>query len=123
MKTTADAANTLSWSAPHEQEGSHRDGYSYQVPPPAIVHLTRQERAAKASERNVFVKYGDKARAVLDALLRKSADRGITSGESFEIFEVDPLTAFGTPVEVVKLLGEKHDAIRELATALYQEAA
>lgn len=88
--------------------------------------LTRQERAAKVSKRNVFAKYGDQARAVLDALLRKYADSGITSVESLEILKVDPLTAFGTPVEIVKLFGGKPgylNAIRELETALYQEAA
>ncbi len=88
--------------------------------------LTRQERAEKVKKRNVFGKYGDKARAVLDALLQKYADSGITSVESLEILKVDPLTAFGTPVEIVKLFGGKTAylaAIRELETALYQKAA
>ncbi|MEA2561608.1 MAG: type restriction enzyme subunit [Acidobacteriota bacterium] len=88
--------------------------------------LTRQERVAKVSKRDIFAKYGDKARAVLDALLRKYADSGIASVESLEILKVDPLTAFGTPVEIVKLFGGKPgylNAIRELETALYQEAA
>jgi type I restriction enzyme R subunit len=88
--------------------------------------LTRQERAAKVRKRNVFGKYGDQARAVLDALLRKYADSGIASVESLEILRVDPLPSFGTPVEIVKLFGGKPGylhAIRELETALYQEAA
>ena len=77
-------------------------------------------------KRNVFTKYGEKARAVLDALLRKYADGGIKSVESLEILKVDPLTTFGTPVEIVKLFGGKANylaAIRELEIALYQEAA
>ena len=77
-------------------------------------------------KRNVFAKYGEKARAVLDALLQKYADSGITSVESLEILKVDPLTAFGTPVEIVTLFGGKPAylaAIRELETALYQQAA
>jgi type I restriction enzyme R subunit len=88
--------------------------------------LTRQERAAKVRKRDVFAKYGDKARAVLEALLRKYADSGIASVESLDILKVDPLTGFGTPMEIVKLFGGKPgylDAIRELETALYQEAA
>ncbi len=36
--------------------------------------LTRRERAERVRKRNVFAKYGDKARAVLDALLEKYAD-------------------------------------------------
>ena len=88
--------------------------------------LTRKERAEKVKKRNVFAKYGDKARAVLDALLQKYADSGITSVESLEILKVDPLTAHGTPVEIVKLFGGRDGylaAIRELETALYQKAA
>lgn len=88
--------------------------------------LTRKERADKVKKRNVFAKYGDQARAVLDALLQKYADSGITSLESLEILKVDPLTTFGTPVEIVNLFGGKDKylaAIRELETILYQEAA
>ena len=76
--------------------------------------------------RDVFAKYGEKARAVLDALLQKYADSGITSVESLEILKVDPLTAFGTPVEIVTLFGGRGGylaAVRELESALYQEAA
>ena len=88
--------------------------------------LTRRERVEKVKKHNVFAKYGDKARAVLDALLQKYSDSGIKSVESLEILKVDPLTAFGTPVEIVTLFGGKPAylaAIRELETALYQKAA
>ena len=88
--------------------------------------LTRRERAARVKKRNVFAKYGDRIRAVLDALLEKYADGGIKSVESLDILKVDPLTTFGTPVEIVKLFGGKKNylaAIRELETHLYQEAA
>jgi type I restriction enzyme R subunit len=88
--------------------------------------LTRHERAANVKKRNVFAKYGDQARAVLDALLQKYADSGITSVESLEILKVDPLTAFGTPMEIVNLFGGKSAylaAIRELERALYGTAA
>ena len=74
--------------------------------------LTRRERAAKVKKRDVFAKYGDKARAVLEALLDKYADGGISSVESLEILKVDPLTDFGTPVEIVKLFGGKHQLPR-----------
>ena len=36
--------------------------------------LTRRERAEQVNKRNVFAKYGEQARAVLDALLDKYAD-------------------------------------------------
>ena len=94
---------------------------AYDQPP-----LTRRERADKVKKRNVFGKYGEKARAVLEALLQKYADSGITSVESLEILKVDPLNTFGTAVEIVTLFGGKPAylaAIRDLENALYQEAA
>ena len=88
--------------------------------------LTRRERADKVKKRHVFAKYGASTRAVLEALLDKYADGGIKSVESLEILKVDPLTHFGTPIEIVNLFGGKNNylaAIRELKTALYQKAA
>ena len=88
--------------------------------------LTRRERAEKVRKRNVFAKYGDKARAVLEALLDKYADAGLKSVESLEILKVNPLSTFGTPIEIVNLFGGKQHylaAIQELETQLYQEAA
>jgi len=88
--------------------------------------LTRKERADKVKKRDVFGKYSDRAKAVLDALLEKYADTGIGTVESIEILKVDPLTRFGTPVEIVKLFGGKQGylaAVRDLESALYLQAA
>ncbi len=88
--------------------------------------LTRKERADRVRKRNVFGKFGDKARAVLEALLDKYSDAGLKSVESLEILKVDPLTKFGTPVEIVGLFGGREKylaAILELETHLYQQAA
>jgi type I restriction enzyme R subunit len=88
--------------------------------------LTRKERADKVKKRNIFAKYGEQARAVLEALLQKYSDSGITSVESMDILKVDPLSGFGTPMEIVKLFGDKSAylaAIRELEQALYLNAA
>ena len=77
-------------------------------------------------KRNVFAKYGDKTRVVLEALLDKYADAGLKSVESLEILKVNPLSTFGTPIEIVNLFGGKQHylaAIQELETQLYQEAA
>jgi type I restriction enzyme R subunit len=88
--------------------------------------LTRKERAEKVKKRDVFGKYGAKSRAVLDALLQKYADSGIASVESLEILKVDPLTAFGTPLEIVAMFGGKAAyvaAVRDLEAALYAKVA
>jgi type I restriction enzyme R subunit len=121
------AGNGVMFDELAEQVGRQYDAFdlichvAFDAPP-----LTRKERAEKVKKRDMFAKYGDKARAVLDALLRKYADSGITSVESLEILKVDPLTAHGTPVEIVRLFGGRNGylaAIRELETALYPEAA
>ena len=110
-----------------EQAGRDLDAFdlichvAFDQPP-----LTRRERADKVRKRNVFAQYGDRARAVLEALLDKYADAGLKSLESLDILKVDPLTAFGTPVEIVKLFGGKEkyiEAILELETHLYAKAA
>jgi type I restriction enzyme R subunit len=88
--------------------------------------LTRRERVYRVKKRNVFAKYGDAARKVLEQLLDKYADTGITSVESIEILRIDPLTQFGTPVQIVSHFGGKPQylqAVQELEDALYAEAA
>jgi type I restriction enzyme R subunit len=88
--------------------------------------LTRSERAERVKKRHVFAKYGEQAREVLQALLQKYADSGLRSVESLDILKVDPLTSFGTPVEIVKLFGGKDNylvAIRQLEAELYQAAS
>ena len=88
--------------------------------------LTRRERAERVQKRHVFARYGEKARAVLQALLQKYADSGIRSVESLDILKVDPLTTFGTPVEIIHLFGGKENylaAVLELETELYFKAA
>jgi len=110
-----------------EQVGRDYDAFDlvchvvFDAPP-----LTRRERAENVRKRNVFAKHGDQARAVLEALLQKYADTGITSVESLEILKVDPLAVLGTPLEILRLFGGKAGylgAIRELETALYDLAA
>ncbi len=88
--------------------------------------LTRRERADDVQKRDVFAKHGGDARGVLDALLAKYADSGIGSVESLDILKVDPLSGFGTPIEVLRLFGGKPAylaAVRELGTALYEDQA
>ena len=88
--------------------------------------LTRRERADRVQKRHVFAKYGEAARAVLQALLQKYADSGLRSVESLDILKVDPLTTFGTPIEIINLFGGKQNylaAIHELETELYLKVA
>ena len=85
--------------------------------------LTRRERANKVKKRNYFAKYGEKTAAVLDALLDKYADSGISNIESLDVLKVNPIREFGTPQFIVnKIFGGKEkfkQAIRELEQELY----
>lgn len=85
--------------------------------------LTRKERASNVRKRDYFAKYGEPARAVLEALLDKYADEGIEDIESLEILNVQPLSKLGTPVEIVKRFGDRAkylQAIRDLQALLYE---
>lgn len=84
--------------------------------------LTRRERAENVKKRNYFTKYGPGARAVLEALLRKYADSGLTDLESPRVLQLDPFAAMGTPVQIVREFGGAEayaKAVRDLETQLY----
>ena len=94
---------------------------AYDQPP-----LTRRERANNVKKRDYFTKYGDQARAVLQALLEKYANQGIAAIENMDVLRVQPFAEFGTPVEIIKLFGgreEYQQALRDLEAALYETAA
>jgi type I restriction enzyme, R subunit len=86
--------------------------------------LTRKERADLVRKRDVFTKYGETARIVLNALLDKYADQGIIAIEDTTILQLDPFAKLGTPVELVRSFGGKQQyktAIQELEQMLYSE--
>ena len=88
--------------------------------------VSRKERAESVRKRDYFTKYGDEARAVLQALLQKYADEGIDDIESMEVLKVQPLSSFGTPLEIVRLFGTKQDymrALKDLESELYSEVS
>jgi len=87
--------------------------------------LTRKERAENVKKRNYFTKYGDKAQAVINALLDKYSDDGLVSIESTEVLKLDPLNKLGTPLELIKAFGSKAEyikALKELENELYKTA-
>lgn len=87
--------------------------------------LTRRERAENVKKRNYFARYEGKARAVLEALLDKYADEGLTNLEDPNVLKVQPFDNYGTPVEIVKAFGGKakyEQAVKELEQDLYQVA-
>ncbi len=93
---------------------------AYDMPP-----LTRRERAENVKKRNYFTKYGEQARKVMEALLEKYADEGITNIESIEVLRVNPFDEFGSPLEIIQNFGSKKgylEAVKELESELYKSA-
>ena len=88
--------------------------------------LTRRERAENVKKRDIFTRYGDQARAVLNALLTKYADEGVMGLDDANVLRVAPFSGLGTPVELVEAFGGKtefQEAAQELQTELYREAS
>ena len=88
--------------------------------------LTRRERADNVKKRDVFNTYGDRARAVLDALLAKYADEGVFNLDDTNVLRIPPFTHLGTPVELIEAFGGRDDfvaAVHDLQSALYRETA
>ena len=87
--------------------------------------LTRRERAEQVKKRDYFTRYGAEARAVLEALLTKYADEGVTTLERMGVLRVQPLNQFGTPAEIIGRFGGREKylaAVRELEQQLYGAA-
>lgn len=85
--------------------------------------LTRKERANNVKKRNYFTKYGEQARKVLETLLDKYTDEGVTNLESLEVLKVKPLADYGSPMEIINQFGSKKNylqAIKELEEELYK---
>ncbi len=84
--------------------------------------LTRRERAENVKKRNIFGKYGEAAREVINALLDKYAELGIYDIESTEILKQNPFTKYGKPARIAALFGgndKYRQALRELEAELY----
>lgn len=91
---------------------------AYDMPP-----LTRRDRANRVKKRNVFAKYGETARRVIDALIDKYADEGVETIESTEVLRVPPLNSLGLPMELIKSFGGRDQyaaALRTLEQELYR---
>ena len=85
--------------------------------------LTRKERANNVKKRNYFTKYSEQARKVLETLLDKYTDEGVTNLESLEVLKVKPLADYGSPMEIINKFGNKENylkAIKELEEELYK---
>lgn len=88
--------------------------------------LTRRERVENVRKRDVFTKYGPQARTVLEALLQKYQDEGVTNFDDPRNLKISPFDTMGTPIELLNTFGGRNgfeQAVHELQHALYEGAA
>jgi type I restriction enzyme R subunit len=86
--------------------------------------LTRKERANNVKKRDFFSKYSGDARAVLEILLDKYMNQGITEVEDIKVLSLSDFANYGKPAKIVKLFGGKaqyEDAVKELEENIYDE--
>ncbi len=87
--------------------------------------LTRRERAENVKKRDVFNKYGAEAKKVLEALLDKYTNEGITQLENRMVLKLDPFRQMGSPSNIAKFFGgnsQYFSAIKELEQLIYSIA-
>ena len=88
--------------------------------------LTRRERAENVKKRDIFNKYGAEARKVLEALLDKYANDGITQLENRTVLRLDPFRQMGSPANIAKYFGgnqQYFSAVKELESLIYSSIA
>ena len=121
------AAAGVIWQALEEDVSRDLDPFdlichvAFDQPP-----LTRKERANNVKKRNYFGKYSETAQLVLNNLLEKYENNGVTEIESKQVLKVTPFDKIGRPIEIKKnAFGGKEQyeqAISELEDALYQSS-
>lgn len=85
--------------------------------------LTRAERANNVKKRDFFSKYSGDARAVLEILLDKYMNQGITEVEDIRVLSLADFEKYGKPAKIVKLFGGKlqyEQAVKELEENIYE---
>lgn len=88
--------------------------------------LTRSERLKNVKQSSYFDKYEGEAREIIDLLLEKYAEHGITAIDDIGDLQVSPFTQYGPPVEIVEgIFGGREEymqVVREIERQLYQVA-
>jgi type I restriction enzyme R subunit len=87
--------------------------------------LTRRERANQVKKRDVFGKYGEQAKAVLEALLDKFADHGVQDIENPKVLELPPFDQLGSKTQIRRgmfgSIEQYNQAIKDLENELYRD--
>lgn len=87
--------------------------------------LTRAERVRNVRKGGYLHKYSDQARAVIEALLDKYKDSGITQLEDLRVLQVEPFSTMDSPMNLAQRFGGRDQflqALHELRSQLYTVA-
>lgn len=87
--------------------------------------LTRAERVRNVRKGGYLHKYSDQARAVIEALLDKYKDSGITQLEDLRVLQVEPFSTMDSPMNLARRFGGRDQflqALHELRSQLYTVA-
>jgi type I restriction enzyme R subunit len=96
-----------------------------------IVHVawngpatSRRERAQalRHAHAEFFERYAPEAREILDELLEKYAQFGVSQLDDLRVLEVPPLSQRGSPIEIASLFGGSaalREAVDDLAELIY----
>ena len=88
--------------------------------------LTRKERADGVKRQDFFNKYNGPAREVLEVLLDKYKNQGITEIVNMGVLRLDPFIKLGKPTKIVGYFGGKEgyiSAVADLQNAIYNNGA
>lgn len=90
---------------------------AYDQPP-----LTKAERANSVKKRSYIYQYQDVAREVLETLLEKYKNEGISELDGTEVLQLKEFEKFGSPMKIVKTFGGKKEylrAVKKLKEEIY----
>lgn len=88
--------------------------------------LTRKERVDGVKKQDFFNKYSGPARQVLEVLLDKYKNQGITEIVNMGVLRLDPFIKLGKPTKIVSYFGGKEgyiSAVADLQNAIYNYGA
>ena len=83
--------------------------------------LTRAERAEKVKRSDFFSKYSGPAREILEALLERYVNYGVSELENPAVLKIPPFTKYGKPSKIASLFTETSYAasVKELENLIY----
>ena len=88
--------------------------------------LTRKERIEGVRKRNYLAKYEGQARKVIEGLMEKYGEVGVTNIENPQILNLNPFSQIGKRARIMKGIfngpDEYNKAVRDLENELYKEA-